>query len=208
MSSRNEAAAVHPGGDLQDDSGVLILDGGDDRGAGGDGADGRAGGDRHLVAHFDGRGVIVEHHQLGCREHGHVGDRGQRVQSRLGSCALEEEGQAGKVLDRAGVGRGGDPGRRVVVVVGEPWLRAPLNWPDRNAPLQAILQGVVQGDLADRGVDHHLQGQDIELAKGVLDQGVVAGRGEDGRWRLLVSSAVMVVAPPLVWTPAAPLSGA
>ena len=76
----HQAVGVDPRRHGQDHAGVAQLDRVDDRRVGVADAGRLLGGDRHLVADLEPRGLVVEHQQLGRGDHVDVGDLLERVE--------------------------------------------------------------------------------------------------------------------------------
>ena len=164
----DEPAAVHPGRDLGNDAGLLIIDRVGDRGRSNQRARLLRAQVRHQVAHLQRCRFVIEHQELRRGQHLHGGDSLQRLQHHVAAAEIDSEREPTiRPVGGTRVMAGDDCSRLSQsagkCVVGE-------------IELCAVLQRVVQIDFGDDDVDAHLQWQDVDLVKhGLYRRFLLAG---------------------------------
>ena len=103
---------------------------------------------RYLVTHPDSRGVVVQHHDLGCRQELNLGLACQQVDKQ-------------SYISAVGKSRQGQP-----ITASRGWHRrveAHLGVAPGEEPAHTVGQGIGQGHLGNGGLDQHLARWCIEL---------------------------------------------
>src|SRR3989441_1724989 len=133
--------------------------------------------ERHLASDQDARLLVVQCQHARCRQHAHVGARGECLQDGPHVQAGEADDPHGEALEalqqRIAEALRADPDA-------DPTGRVARNAPLRQElPVDAELAGPVEGHLGDQHFQQDLRGTDVELLDRLLEHREVRRRGTD-----------------------------